>query len=148
MALAAQSANAAHWSREQYESLCSTGDSQLSERLILVVEDAIPQQDTPPATAHQIVAFLVAHRVVAEWELENIVVSQKLQRRGLGIRLLSKLIDHARAQHGSGIFLEVRDSNQSARALYRKFGFIETGMRKSYYSDTGEDAILYRLVLS
>ena len=148
MALAAQSANAACWSREQYESLFSTSDSQLSERLILVVEDAIPQQDTPPATAHRIVAFLVAHRVVAEWELENIVVSQKLQGRGVGTRLLSELIDHARVQHGSGIFLEVRESNLSARALYRKAGFQETGARKGYYRHPPEDAILYRLAFS
>jgi [ribosomal protein S18]-alanine N-acetyltransferase len=54
---------------------------------------------------------------------------------------------HARAQRGSGIFLEVRESNQSARALYRKVGFKETGLRRSYYADPTEDAILCRLSL-
>jgi ribosomal-protein-alanine acetyltransferase len=148
MDLAGQSPNAACWSLEQYERLLATSNSQLSERLILVVEDAIARQETSRAMVDQIVAFLVAHRVGAEWELENIVVSQKLQRRGVGFRLLSELIDHARAQKGSGIFLEVRESNGSARALYRKAGFQQTGVRYGYYAQPPEPAILYRLALS
>ena len=59
--------------------------------------------------------------------------------------LLNELIAHARAKNGSGIFLEVRESNQSARGLYRKMGFEETGRRKGYYANPAEDAILGRL---
>jgi ribosomal-protein-alanine N-acetyltransferase len=90
---------------------------------------------------------MVAHRVDAEWELENVVVAETARRRGVGTLLLEELIAHARSSEGSGIFLEVRQSNQNARALYRRVGFEETGLRKSYYSDPPEDAILCRLSL-
>jgi ribosomal-protein-alanine N-acetyltransferase len=135
-----QSPAAAHWSRQQYEGLfLATGSQQPSERRAWVVEDE--------GTASKILAFLIAHRVDSEWELENIAVAGKARRQGIGARLLAELIEHARAAHGRGIFLEVRESNQAARALYGKAGFKETGLRKSYYSDPPEDAILCRLSL-
>ncbi len=85
--------------------------------------------------APRILGFLVAHRVDAEWELENIVVAEAARRRGVGTRLLEEFSRPCCARNmGSGIFLEVRESNLSARALYRKLGFQETGLRKSYYS--------------
>jgi len=46
---------------------------------------------------------------------------------------------------GTKSFLEVRSGNLAARALYRKFGYEEVGIRKKYYSDNGEDAILMNL---
>ncbi len=143
-----QSAAAAHWSVEQYENLFAEFDPRLSQRLILVAEDV---SETPAATApgeHRIFAFLVAHRVDKEWEVENIVVAEDSRRLGLGSRLLSDLVKHARTNHGNSIFLEVRQSNQGARAFYNKLGFVELGSRKSYYSNPSEDAVLYRLSLS
>ncbi len=138
---------AAHWPRQQYESLfVTTGSQQPSERLAWVVEDdraAAPKMGSSEATS--VLAFLVAHRLEAEWELENIVVAEAVRRRGAGTRLLNEFIAHARAEDGSGIFLEVRESNQSARGLYRKMGFDETGRRKGYYASPAEDAILCRL---
>ena len=143
-----QSPTAAHWSVQQYESLFADFDRPLSERLILVAEDV---SETLAATAsgeHRIFAFLVARRVDKEWEVENIVVTEDSRRLGLGSRLLSDLIKHARTNHGNSIFLEVRQSNQSARAFYNKLGFIEFGSRKTYYASPSEDAVLYRLSLS
>jgi len=145
MDLGQESPAAARWSRQQYESLFAASDAPSSERLILVVEDA--SAETESGTPHPILAFLVGHRVDREWELENIVVAEKSRRRGLGSRLLSEFIEHARANSGSGIFLEVRRLNESARSLYRKLGFEETGFRKDYYASPAEDAILYRLSL-
>jgi [ribosomal protein S18]-alanine N-acetyltransferase len=55
------------------------------------------------------------------------------------------LINRVRAKHGKNIFLEVRESNQRARAFYRKAHFKETGVRKSYYSGPKEGAALYSL---
>ena len=95
----------------------------------------------------QLIAFLVARRVDTGWELENIVVAGKFRQRGVGSRLLSEFIAHARTENGSGIFLEVRESNQSARVLYQRVGFEQTGLRKGYYANPAEDAILYRLTL-
>jgi ribosomal-protein-alanine N-acetyltransferase len=65
----------------------------------------------------------------------------------VGARLVGEFVKHARAARGSEIFLEVRESNEAARGLYRKMGFEATGLRKSYYSDPAEDAILCRLGL-
>ncbi len=94
-----------------------------------------------------IVAYLAAHCVDREWELQYIVVSRKFRRRSLATLLLNELVEHARSRNADAIFLEVRESNQAARALYCKVGFTETGLRKSYYSNPAEDAILCRLSL-
>jgi ribosomal-protein-alanine N-acetyltransferase len=140
MNLDRQTPAAAHWSRQQYRGLfATTGEEHPSERFALVVED--------DSEASEILAFLVAHRIDAEWELENLVVAAVARRQGLGTRLLNEFITHVRNEKGSAIFLEVRESNQNARALYRKAGFEETGLRKSYYADPAEDAILCRLSL-
>jgi ribosomal-protein-alanine N-acetyltransferase len=140
MELERQSPAAGHWPRRQYEGLfVQPGDQLGSERFAWVAEDG---SDAP-----QVLGFLVAHRVDSEWELENIVVAGSVQRRGVGTRLLRELVSRARSERGSQIFLEVRESNRSARALYGKMGFEEKGLRKSYYADPPEDAILCRLTL-
>ncbi len=143
-----QSSSTAHWSQQQYEKLFVPGSRQTSEHVALVIEENLEKAsgtDSPKPT--EILAFLVARRVDTEWELENVVVAATNRRRGLGTRLLREFLAHARARKGSAIFLEVRESNQAARALYRKLGFEETGLRKSYYSDPPEAAILCRIRL-
>jgi ribosomal-protein-alanine acetyltransferase len=150
IALNHQSPTAAQWSVQQYESLFSGSDSQLSQRVILVAED-VSISETPPAAAsdrHRILAFLVARQVDTQWELENIVVAAGSRQRRLGSRLLGDLIKQAQTQDANSIFLEVRQSNQSARAFYHQLGFVEFGSRKGYYSNPPEDAVLYRLSLS
>ena len=139
---------AAHWSRQQYEGLFeTTSGQQRSERVAWVVEEPGARPQKVSSEAPKILGFLVAHRVDAEWELENIVVAGTARRRGVGACLLGEFVAHARAEQGSSIFLEVRESNQGARALYRKVGFEETGLRKRYYASPPEDAILCRLSL-
>ncbi|HXP43141.1 MAG TPA: ribosomal protein S18-alanine N-acetyltransferase [Candidatus Acidoferrales bacterium] len=105
------------------------------------------QSEKASSEPGRILAFLVAHGIDQEWELENIVVAEESRRHGIGARLINELIDLARANHGRRMFLEVRESNYVARALYRKMGFRETGSRVDYYSDPSEDAIVYRLSL-
>ena len=147
MELDRQTSNSAHWSRAQYDALFASAHSQSgSERLAWVIEGQTNPEGENPRLA-QIYAFLVAHKIDAEWELENLVVAASSRCRGLGSRLLRELIAHATRLKGSSIFLEVRESNQSARSLYRKIGFKETGLRKSYYADPLENAILYSLSL-
>ena len=131
-ALEQHSASGAHWNPKQYESLISAS----SRRSVLVIED----------TSKQIIeGFLVARNSDGEWEIENVVVSDHSRRRGLGTRLLSEFLNHARQQAASAVFLEVRETNREARALYQKLHFKQIGRRKSYYRDPEEDAILYRL---
>jgi ribosomal-protein-alanine N-acetyltransferase len=139
MALEQHSPAAGHWTQQQYKNLFeSANPSQPTSRFALVAEDG-----EPPAIA----AFLVSHNIDAEWELENIVVAESARRCGLGTLLLIELIAHARSRAGSAIFLEVRASNQAARAFYKKLGFQEQGLRKNYYAHPPEHALIYRLPL-
>jgi ribosomal-protein-alanine acetyltransferase len=142
MDLERESATAAHWSRQQYEEALATSDPQLVERVVLIAEDEAVEEES------EIFGFLVGWRVDAEWELENIVVANGVRRRGTGTLLLMELITRARAAGGCAIFLEVRESNQAARAFYRKRGFDEAGVRNLYYTSPAENAVLYRLKLT
>jgi [ribosomal protein S18]-alanine N-acetyltransferase len=143
-----RSPTAAHWSLQQYENLFVTTNSQSqAQRLLWVIEKECEAQPDAPSKTPEILGFLVAHRLEGEWELENIVVAEAARHHGMGSRLMSAFVAHVRAEHGTGIFLEVRASNQNARRLYRRVGFEETGMRKNYYSSPLEDAILCRLNL-
>jgi len=143
-----QSSSAAHWPREQYENLfvITNGQPRSSQRVAWVIEK---EAEVPAKTPkkNDILAFLVAHRIETEWELENIVVAHRSRRQSLGTILLRKFITHARTERSTGIFLEVRESNQGARTLYGKLGFEEAGLRKNYYASPAEDAILYRLLI-
>jgi [ribosomal protein S18]-alanine N-acetyltransferase len=149
MNLESLSPAAAHWPRQQYEGFFAPTSSQTpTERLVWVVEDESGDWSEKSAGEEcEILGFLVAHQVDAEWELENIVVAETARRRGLGTLLLQALIAQVSAKQGKSIFLEVRESNRSARALYQKVGFEEEGLRKSYYASPPEDAILCRLSL-
>lgn len=82
--------------------------------------------------------------VIPEAELLKIAVHPKYRRTGLGELLLNKALKKVSFLGCGFLFLEVRAKNLPARNLYRKLGFEEYGMRKSYYSQPADDAILYR----
>ena len=65
-----------------------------------------------------------------------------MRGRGLGELMLIHLVDAAREMGARRLTLEVRVSNQVAQSLYRKYSFKEEGIRKRYYSDDGEDALI------
>lgn len=135
VALAAASTSAASWTRDQYRKLFSSNEA--SQRLALVAEDE-------PSSLTPVVGFLVSRHLGPEWELENIVVTPRAQRKGIARSLLDGLFAAARETNSQTVFLEVRESNAPARRLYEKAGFHPQGRRKSYYSNPIEDAILYR----
>jgi len=56
--------------------------------------------------------------------------------------LMEELENIARAKHAARIFLEVRPSNAAALKMYNKLDYIQTGSRKAYYTDNGEDALI------
>jgi [ribosomal protein S18]-alanine N-acetyltransferase len=136
------SEGAAHWSESQYREMFNAG--QESPRRLILLADAGDSHGGPS----NILGFLVARHLAPEWELENIVVAASARRKGLGARLLDALLSRASATNSTAVFLEVRESNAAARALYAKAGFEQTGRRKSYYANPAEDAILYRRVIS
>ncbi|OWA34390.1 ribosomal-protein-alanine N-acetyltransferase [Saccharibacillus sp. O16] len=80
--------------------------------------------------------------VVDEAHITNIAVRTAYRGRKLGERLLSELLDQAQALGLERATLEVRVSNRVARNLYTKMGFREVGIRKGYYSDNNEDAVI------
>jgi ribosomal-protein-alanine N-acetyltransferase len=125
--------NLVHWSEQTYRTAIQPG---APERYLWIIEDG------------QLQAFLVARLSAAECELENLVVAAQYRRRGLASQLMQVLIAAAREHSLERILLEVRESNQAARALYEKLGFQVKGRRKAYYSQPPEDAIVLVLTLN
>ena len=82
-----------------------------------------------------------------EMQLANIAVHPDFRNRGMGRALLTKMIDTGLAERAESIWLEVRESNRTARTLYEKSGFEPVGKRRKYYSDNDEDAIVMTLSL-
>ncbi len=94
------------------------------------------------------VGYFLGSCIVPEGEVFRLAVSEKHRRRGIGYRLLSSVIDEGRALGLELLFLEVRAGNAPARALYRSLGFIEGGVRRNYYKNPTDDAILMHLDLT
>jgi ribosomal-protein-alanine N-acetyltransferase len=88
----------------------------------------------------QVAGFIVSRSVHLEREILNLAVAPEWRRRGIATALL----DHHLAQGGTH-FLEVRESNLGAQALYRRFGFREVGRRLGYYDLPAESAIVMRM---
>jgi ribosomal-protein-alanine N-acetyltransferase len=95
----------------------------------------------------RIEGFAVASLLPPEAELESIVVAGESRRKGLGRLLFEGLIDGLRAAGVHEINLEVRTTNQAALGFYRAAGFAQSGLRKAYYADPIEDAVLMGLRL-
>jgi ribosomal-protein-alanine N-acetyltransferase len=91
--------------------------------------------------------FVIVHMVGDEAEILEIVVSEELRGAGVGRKLMEQARETARARGCAALFLEVRPSNTPARALYERLGFEPVGLRKRYYRDNDEDAIVMRLDL-
>jgi len=72
----------------------------------------------------------------------TIAVDPAWHRRGVGSLLMLNMARIAREREAKNLTLEVRVSNLGAQALYRQFGFVPAGIRKNYYSETNEDALV------
>lgn len=80
--------------------------------------------------------------ILEEAHITNIAIHPNCQGRGYGKDLLRFIIRYAMENNIDKITLEVRTSNKKAIALYKSEGFEGTGLRKSYYSDNNEDALI------
>lgn len=91
----------------------------------------------------RIVGYCIAWAIGDEAELVNLCVAPALRGTGLGGRMLDGLLATLDAR-GATVYLEVRDSNEAAQALYRGRGFLAAGRRKAYYRHPAEDAVVMR----
>lgn len=78
-----------------------------------------------------------------EGEILRIAIDRSMRLGKMGKKLLSDVISLMQGMNCSEVFLEVRASNTPAISLYRSLGFVEIGVRKGYYRDNGEDAVLF-----
>ena len=91
-----------------------------------------------------VVGYVVAWFAGGEGEIANVAVAPAARGRGIGGQLLDAAIAAA-AEHGAdALYLDVRESNARARALYGSRGFVEVGRRRRYYRRPAEDAIVLR----
>lgn len=95
-----------------------------------------------PEAGSPALGFLLAWRLGDELEIQTVATAPEARRRGVGRALVLAAIDEARATGCQRLLLEVRASNQAALGLYRALGFEQDGLRRGYYSDPTEDAVL------
>jgi len=91
----------------------------------------------------EVLGYAVCWTLAGESHLLNIAVHPARRGRGIGRALLSECIRRAAGAGASRVFLEVRARNEAAQRLYRSMGFEFRGIRKGYYTDTGEDAVIF-----
>ena len=90
----------------------------------------------------QIVGYVGLWIIIDEGHINNVAVSPQYRRQHIASRLIDKMLRWTESAGVKRHTLEVRVGNQAARALYEKFGFQEAGVRKGYYEDNGEDAVI------
>ena len=88
------------------------------------------------------VGFCILRCTGDEGELFQIAVAKSHRRRGFAGMLLESALLRARSSGVGTVYLEVRKSNTAAIALYKKYGFKKKGLRKKYYNDPEEDAVI------
>lgn len=93
----------------------------------------------------ELAGYIGGRTVAGETEVFNVAVAPGFRRKGIGKSLVEKFIETVRDKKTEAVFLEVRASNLSAINLYEKEGFVFCGLRKDYYDDPKENAILMRL---
>ncbi|MGH9211031.1 MAG: ribosomal protein S18-alanine N-acetyltransferase [Acidimicrobiales bacterium] len=91
---------------------------------------------------HKVVGYLGLLRSVDDGHITTIAVDPAWHRRGIATRLLAAAARGAMASGCVNLTLEVRVSNSGAQELYRQFGFVPAGVRKAYYPDNAEDALI------
>jgi len=95
----------------------------------------------------RLVGYVVAWFAADEGEIANLAVDPDVRRQGIGKKLLDAALAEGGSRGAESIYLEVRDSNASARELYGSRGFQEVGRRPKYYRRPVEDAIVLRRTL-
>jgi ribosomal-protein-alanine N-acetyltransferase len=120
------------WTAEMFGQ--EVDDDRLSRAYVALVGD-------------ELVGYCVAWFLREEVHLLNIAVASAHQHRGIGSQLFRFLMDLAKRERRDIITLEVRESNKVAIAFYEYFGFTPVGVRRGYYQDDNEDAVIMALFI-
>ncbi len=92
--------------------------------------------------ADRLVGYLIISRYVDAWHVMNLAVAHSHRRRGIATRMMRRLFDVTSGDGRRGYTLEVRVSNNAAIKLYETLGFRARGVRRGYYTDNREDALV------
>ena len=96
----------------------------------------------------RVIGYAGMWHVVTEGHITNIAVDPEYRGMGAGAALMEKIMETAEEKDMLGVTLEVRKSNTAALGLYKKYGFVLSGIRKEYYEDNKEDAyIMWRYLI-
>ena len=138
LVLAADSLEAPHWNRRDYEQILLAEPSDRLLRCGLVADNG-----------GKVAGFAVASwlRQEAAAEVEGLFVELNCRRQGVGSALIAACMAWAVKAGASALRLEVRASNTAAHNLYRRYGFSTAGVRRAYYSAPAEDALVLQAPL-
>ncbi len=116
-----------YWSYEMlYEDICKT---PISYYLVALENE-------------KVLGYIGMWHVMDEGHILNVAIDTPYRNLKIGSILLKELLDYCKEIGIERVTLEVREHNEPALGLYKKFGFIEMGLRKNYYQDTNENAII------
>ncbi|MHB1023272.1 MAG: ribosomal protein S18-alanine N-acetyltransferase [Acidobacteriaceae bacterium] len=131
---------AAHWPEQEYAAMLQSTPEATVQRCILIAE----QQGALVGYAVGKV-LSIASEVSAE--LENLAVATSARRQGIGYALCEAVVGWCRDHQAAELELEVRISNAAAIHMYEQLGFRRTALRRGYYLQPPEDALLMKLHL-
>ena len=94
-----------------------------------------------------ILGFILYQQVLDEVHILNIAIHPEFRRKGLASEMLAFVLQRVIRLEAKDVYLDVRASNKAAKKLYKKFGFTPIGLRKGYYREVGEDAVVMWLPL-
>mgnify|MGYP000966257153 CR=1 FL=1 len=121
------------WSRDDYAEAANSRD-----RLLLAA-----RENAMNVIGFILVQLLCASGDAVDVEILNIAVDPQFRQKGIGRRMLAAALEIIPTGPDSKVLLEVRASNHSAIAFYRRYGFHEQAVRRAYYRDPTEDAIVF-----
>ena len=93
----------------------------------------------------KLVAYVIGRIIAPEGEIYRIATLPEFRQRGIAYRLLDYAVKTERGAGLESLFLEVREQNAPARALYTSYGFREVGFRKNYYKNPDDNAVIMLL---
>jgi ribosomal-protein-alanine N-acetyltransferase len=134
----------APWSRASFEAELTTNRLAwylVAEGLVPSCEGTEPQSDLDDRVGI-LIGYAGLWAIEDEGHITNVAVHPDYRRKHIGRLLVELLIDETRKEGLRRFTLEVRPSNQAAIALYEQFGFVSVGVRKGYYEDNNEDAMI------